>query len=131
MFAVNITAYYMHDVIITSPSSTAVPSDVPLDIQAIPADSQTLILTWSAPSEDVRNGVITQYAVNISVSETGERFQRIVNGIETLSLSNLHPYYEYTYIIAAATSVGTGPFSVRSSVRMPQDGRLTMRALVL
>lgn len=107
-----------------------VPSDVPLDIQATPAGSRTLTLTWSAPSEDTRNGIITQYLINISVSETGERFQRIVDGMAaTLTLNNLHPYYEYTYVIAAATSVGTGPFSVRSTVRMPQDGMLTMSSV--
>ena len=105
------------------------PSDVPLGIQATPANSRTLTLTWRAPSEDTHNGIITQYLVNISVSETGERFQRIVDGAaETLTLNNLHPYYEYSYVIAAATSVGTGPFSVRSTIRMPQDGRLTTKA---
>lgn len=98
------------------------PSDVPLDIQATPVDSATLMLTWNAPSADSRNGLIVQYVVNISVSETGQRFQRIVSGTGTITLTNLHPYYEYTYIIAAATSVGTGPFSVRSTIRMPQDG---------
>ena len=110
-----------------------VPNDVPLDIQATPVDSQTLTLTWSAPSEDARNGIITQYLINISVSETGERFQRIVDGVAvadgTLTLTDLHPYYEYSYVVAAATAVGTGPFSVRSTVRMPQDGRLTTRIL--
>lgn len=103
-------------------SSFSVPSDVPLDIRATPLDSTTLFLNWSAPSEDARNGLIVQYTVNISVSETGMRFQRIVDGSGTVTLTNLHPYYEYTYIIAAATAVGTGPFSVRSSIRMPQDG---------
>ena len=98
------------------------PSDVPLDIRVTPLASTTLSLNWSAPLEDSRNGLIVQYVVNISVSETGERFQRIVSGAETVTLTGLHPYYEYTYVIAAATSVGTGPFSVRRSIRMPQDG---------
>lgn len=85
-------------------------------------DSRTLTLSWSPPSEDSRNGIVTQYVVNVSVSETGQRFQQIVEGVGTVTLNNLHPYYEYTYVIAAATSVGTGPFTVRDSIRMPQDG---------
>ena len=100
------------------------PSGVPLNIQAAATTSTTLSLTWDGPSSDAQNGVIVQYVVNISISETGERFQRIVGGAQTLILSGLHPYYEYTYIIAAVTSVGRGPFSVRSTIRMPQDGML-------
>lgn len=91
-----------------------------------PLDSTTLSLNWSAPAESSRNGLIVQYVVNISVSETGERFQRTVDGTGAVTLTGLHPYYEYSYVIAAATSVGTGPFSVRRSVRMPQDGELEM-----
>lgn len=102
------------------------PSGVPVGIQATPEDSRTLTLDWNPPPEEFHNGIITQYTVNVSVTETGQRFHLIVDGETSVVLNGLHPYYVYNYIIAAATSVGLGPFTERNSVRMPQDGTHTL-----
>ena len=71
-----------------------------------------------------QNGIITEYVLNVSVLETGEQFQRRAQGTATsLSVESLHPDYTYTYIVAAGTSVGRGPFSMSRSVKMPEDGK--------
>ena len=41
----------------------------------------------------------------------------------SLTLSDLHPYYQYTYIIAAYT-IRVGPYSGAITLRMPEDGEL-------
>ena len=45
-----------------------------------------------------------------------------------LCLSNLHPYYSYTFTIAAVT-ISEGPFSSDYTVLMPEDGEF--RAIII
>ena len=62
--------------------------------------------------------------MNVSVLETGERSQYRTAGTQTmLRVQSLHPDYTYTYIVASGTAVGTGPFSVPRSIKMPEDGK--------
>ena len=81
-------------------------------------------MDWNPPPEESQNGIIIHYSLSVSVSESGNRFDIVINGEIAVTLVDLHPYYEYSYIIAAATSIGTGPFSEQNSIRMPQDGIL-------
>ena len=70
-----------------------------------------------------QNGLLTEYVVSVSVTETGEQLQRRTAGdASSLTISSLHPDYTYTYIVAAATAVGRGPFSTAGSARTPEDG---------
>ena len=39
-----------------------------------------------------------------------------------LTISSLHPFYTYTFSVAANT-VGLGPFSEPVNQQMPQDGK--------
>ena len=59
--------------------------------------------------------------------ETGEQLlQRTSDSNATsLSVGSLHPDYTYTYSVAAATSVGMGPYSAFFSTRLPEDGELS------
>ena len=88
-------------------------------------DSRTLLVTWRPPPEPSRNGIITEYVVNITVMETGEQLQHRASGADTTSLSigSLHPDYTYTYSVAAVTAIGMGPFSAFRSTRLPEDGK--------
>ena len=45
----------------------------------------------------------------------------MTDGVTTITLSSLHPHYVYSFTIAAATSVGAGPYATAGSIRMPQD----------
>lgn len=46
----------------------------------------------------------------------------MTDGVTTITLWSLHPHYMYSFTVAAATSVGVGPYSTAGSIRMPQDG---------
>ena len=60
--------------------------------------------------------------VNYSVSETGITEQVLHMSAQTnLTLEDLHPFYTYTFIIAAVT-IDQGPFSEMFSFQMPQAG---------
>lgn len=86
-------------------------------------DSTTLRLSWAPPLLASQNGIITEYVVNVSVMDTGERFQHRVQGpASSLTLASLHPDYIYTYTVSSSTAVGVGPFSSAGSIRMPEDG---------
>lgn len=61
--------------------------------------------------------------IGISVQETTDHSQYSTAGNSSfLTIEGLHPDYTYTYMVAAATGVGIGPFSEFYSIRMPEDG---------
>ncbi len=65
--------------------------------------------------------MIIQYTINVTVQETGEHFQ-LTSETTYLEVTNLRPYRTYVCVIAAATSVGLGPFSSTVVVQTPEDG---------
>ena len=102
-------------------SFSTVPSGIPQSIQAEPIDSRSLLLAWEPPLAEEQNGVIQEYLINISVSETGDEFQfRSTN--TTLIVEDLHAHYTYSFVISAVT-IGPGPYSEVYTVQMPEDGR--------
>ena len=99
-----------------------VPETAPLQFRVQATDSQTLVLSWEAPLPEDRNGIITQYTVNITEMETGTRFQLVTDNT-TITAFSLHPHYTYSYTVAAETSVGLGPYTTPRAVQMPEDGK--------
>ena len=87
-------------------------------------DARTLRVSWFPPPVESQNGIIVEYLVRISAQETAEQFQHSAAGnMSSLSIGRLHPYYTYTYSIAAGTGIGTGPFNTFRSIKMPEDGK--------
>ena len=84
-------------------------------------NSRALILTWSPPPPEDRNGIIRKYLINISAVESGEHFYQLTSNTTAVVVDGLHPYYTYSCIVAALT-VGTGPFTEVSTVQLPEDG---------
>ena len=84
--------------------------------------STSAYLTWSPPSYEKQNGEILEYVISASVLETGEDFDLTVTW-ESLDLMTLDPYRSYLFSIAAATSVGLGPYTTVVSVKTPEDGK--------
>ena len=60
--------------------------------------------------------------LNRTYSATGDRVKLI---------NMLHPSYNYTVSIAAATSAGIGTLSVPLTVTMPEDGRLLAKQMCM
>lgn len=83
-------------------------------------DSFRLHVSWSPPSPNSVNGVIRNYIINLTVTETlGYRQYSSEN--TSLVITELHPFFTYTVYIAAVT-IGSGPLSFGTSIRMPQYG---------
>ena len=101
----------------------AAPTAPPDNLIAIPLDSRTLHITWQPPVEEERNGIIRRFIINITELNSGTEFQ-LENATTEITVQNLHPFYQYSYSIAAKT-VALGPFTLGSIIEMPEDGKLT------
>lgn len=95
------------------------------NIQAVPLSSTALSLTWQPPPADKQNGIILGYFINYTEQDTGHSFQLISN-TTSLTVTDRHPYYRYSFMIAAETVVGRGPLSQAHLVLTLQDGMCTM-----
>ena len=105
-----------------------VPGEPPLNFVVNITSSISGYLTWSPPNYEEQNGVIIMYVINVTVQETGEHFQ-LTSNTTSLEVTNLKPYRTYVCIIAAATSVGLGPFSTSVTVKTPEDGKCVYNTL--
>ena len=85
--------------------------------------SRTLHITWQPPVEEERNGIIRRYVINITELDSGNEYQ-LENVTTEITVQNLHPFYRYSYSVAAET-VALGPFTPGSIIEMPEDGKLT------
>ncbi len=100
----------------------AVPTGIPLLISAVALSPFELHIQWEPPSAELRNGVVRRYAVNITEvdSMTPQMFYSEDNNITLISR---HPFYQYSYSIAAETT-GRGPYSSAGIIQMPEAGKL-------
>ena len=94
------------------------------------------MLSWERPSPEQENGPFIRYHVIIietQIHYTDNRseitgMQRYLNRTYNVSegrsqlIDMLHPDYNYTVRIAAATGPGIGPFSDAITVRTDMDG---------
>ena len=70
------------------------------------------------------NGMITHFDVEYSSILTGPAITSVPANELYVELSGLEEYTEYSVGVAAATSVGTGPFSSAQTVTTLEDGML-------
>ncbi len=101
----------------------AVPGAPPSPIEVSDISPTSAFFTWSPPSHDDQNGIIVLYVINVTVVETAEQFQ-LTAETNFLEVTSLRPFRTYLCVIAAATSVGVGPFSTSVTVETPMDGEL-------
>jgi len=93
----------------------------PTNFSATHVNSTALTLRWQPPPPEQRNGVITQYVVNITRLSISGQVPSILYTTETsIVVGMLHPYYTYTCKVAAETNVGRGPFSIVVA-QLPED----------
>lgn len=95
-----------------------------MELETSPLDSRTLLLSWSPPLEADRNGVIRMYYGNQTEEETRKMFH-FQTELTTCSQTHLHPFYHYSWVVAAYT-VGVGPYSSPLTVQMPEDSMLLL-----
>lgn len=79
------------------------------------------MLSWTPPPPADRNGIITEYRINLTELDTG-RQQLLSSVTTTFVVQSLHPYYMYEFTVSAHT-VDTGPFSDSEVVQTPEDSK--------
>ena len=118
-----------------------VPTMEPQNVRIFEISSQSFMLSWDPPTIEERNGILIQY--HIIIIET--QIHYFDNGTEitgmqtylnrtydvsegrTQLINMLHPDYNYTVRIAAATEPGVGPFSDAITVRTDMYGEYEVK----
>ena len=121
------------------------PAETPLNVNVTVETSRNITLSWDRPSLEEQNGILTIYHVIIMetqilylddgtvITPMGENFNRTYNVSEgrIQLVDMLHPSYNYTVRIAAATSAGIGPFSDPITVMTLEDGESSMLGIII
>ena len=117
-------------------SVITVPTEVPQNVTVTVESSRSIMLTWERPPLEQENGLLECYHVivietQIHYFDNGTELRgmnQFLNRTYNVSegrmqlIGDLHPDYNYTVRIAAATEPGIGPFSDPVIVRTTMDG---------
>ena len=96
------------------------PSDAPLNISIFATSPSSISLSWLPPALADRNGIITEYRLNLTELDTG--MEQLLTSLTTsYVIQGLHPYYMYLILVSAHT-VDTGPYSEAQVIQTPEDG---------
>ena len=92
----------------------------PTNLLVINSTSRSFYISWSSPPFENRNGIIRSFDIILIEENTGKVTE--VSTQKTAELfENLHPYYNYSFKIAAIT-IAVGPFSQIQTVLTLEDG---------
>ena len=105
-----------------------VPSGAAESVNVTVLSSEEALVVWEAPAMEDWNGIIAGYAVNVSLTRTGQSVQQLLSnstgtGTESLLLTNLRPFTTYSCRVAARTSVGVGPYSIATNFITLEAGK--------
>ena len=104
------------------PSNSSVPSSPPEAVTVTALSPYSLSISWQAPPPDSQNGEIRYYTIKMLEEETDtQTWLSTSNSSTNITVESLHPYYSYR-VSVAAFSVGLGPYSLQTSVQMPEAG---------
>ena len=96
------------------------PSAPPANLSVVALSATELYITWQPPVFSQQNGIIRSYVLIVSILERGTS-EQLTSTEPQLMLHDLHPFYMYSFFIAAVT-IGPGPFSEIFSIQMPEAG---------
>lgn len=102
-----------------------VPSEVPSGVSAWAVNSTSIAVSWSHLQKNLQNGVIIHYALQLLEQVSG-RVITTEGNVTHMVVSSLHPHYTYEVTVAAATIIGTGPFSEGLMVLTYSDGKVSV-----
>ncbi len=99
------------------------PHSPPTDVTYTDVGTRTVTISWNPPVFEDQNGVILYYQLIILQSQFDiDNF--IINTSSLIySGTDLEEYNDYTFMVAAATGVGLGPFSTPQSFMTLEAGR--------
>ena len=98
---------------------TSAPSGGPNNLLRSFANSSSVILQWGLPNPDEVNGEIVHYIIKVYNVETLSTTEH-TSQVTSITLNNLHPYYNYSCRVAAVTVAEGVATSI--AFRMPEDG---------
>ena len=81
----------------------------------------SVTVRWEALPLEHRNGIITNYVVNVSVNDEDSGLDDQYSVDSTHLELQTQPYTTYMVAVAAATIRGQGPFSTEEIVITPED----------
>ena len=92
------------------------------------AQSSSIIsFDWAPPLPHKQNGVLRHYMATVTEVPTGRRWSFIA--VEShIVLASLHPYYNYSCVVAAFT-VDIGPYSAPFSTITYEEGNNVITCL--
>lgn len=96
------------------------PSAPPSYASGVSLGSNEILVTWDPPPAQQQNGVIDEYGVNVTETNTGRRFQLATNKTQ-ITIGNLHPFYSYLWSVTAVT-VEEGPYTNAVNVTTDESG---------
>lgn len=91
-----------------------------MNASGVSQSSTSIVLSWSPPPFEHRNGIIRSYIINSTELKTGIKFSYTSIGTG-ITLNSLHPYYLYQFTITAVT-ISLGPPTASFTVRTLEDG---------
>ena len=90
----------------------AAPNAAPAITESGSPTSTSLRISWSAPTFEKRNGILTDYVVCYTIDPElpMDMWQKTSAPSTNIILTGLSIFTEYTVSVAAATMAGVGPF---------------------
>lgn len=82
-------------------------------------NSTSIEFSWDPPATVPQGGYLVEYRVRLIETDT-ENVITMIATKTSLKLSSLHPYYVYSFSVAA---VGIGPYSTAITVTTDEDGK--------
>ena len=86
-----------------------IPDSPPSSLHIVNTTARTVTLGWTPVSDDAINGVLRHYEL---VTSAFASILKIEPGLTSYTILGLMPNTQYTVMIAAETSPGTGPYTV-------------------
>ena len=106
-----------------------VPSASPQNLTGFANGSRCIFLLWFPPPVDTHNGVIQRYIISITITETRESLV-LFSEDDELVFNIAHPYYTYTFAVAAET-IGAGPYGEELTIVTPEDGNGNLLCVII
>ena len=99
------------------------PHAPPENVQALVTGSTTATISWLPPPDEHQNGQILYYL--LIITDRGLNTDNIIVHSTAMSAmaTNLQEFNNYSCVVAAATIVGLGPYSLPIMFTTQQDGR--------
>ena len=100
-------------------------------MQTLATSSTTATISWLPPPDEHQNGHIVYYLLTITDLGFGTN-DVILNstGMNAIA-TNLQEFNKYSCIVAAATTVGLGPYSLPIMFTTLQDGKVAICILLI